>query len=158
LTNAGPVGAAEALASQFMDLVQHGSITRDWRTGYAASLASYYLPVGDLVDEAPPRSPVPAAGFDAYANEYFGPATVEVVDGGLVVDLGPADYRLALEHWDDDTFSFVPTGENAPYGSLSSATFTMEEDQAVAVNLEFFDTNGLGTWTRSAAPRQGHVA
>ena len=36
LTNAGPVGAAEALASQFMDLVQYGSIIRDWRTDYAA--------------------------------------------------------------------------------------------------------------------------
>ena len=65
-----------------------------------------------------------------------------------MVDLGAADYRLALEHWDGNTFSFVPTGENAPNGSLSSATFTMDGDQAVAVNLEFFDTNGLGTWTR----------
>ncbi len=161
LTNAGPVGAAEALASQFMDLVQYGSIIRDWRTDYATLLAHYYLPVGDLVGEAPHGSPAPAAALDAYAgeyaNEYFGPATVHVVDGGLVVDLGPADYRLALEHWDGDTFSFVPTGENAPYGSLSSATFTMDGDQAVAVNLEFFDTNGLGTWTRSAAQRQAHL-
>ena len=75
-----------------------------------------------------------------------------------MVDLGPADYRLPLEHWDGDTFSFVPTGENAPYGSLRRPRFTMDGDrQAVAVNLEFFDTNGLGTWSRSAAHRQAHL-
>ena len=54
LTNAGPVGAAEALASEFMDLVQYGSIIRDWRADYAALLAHYHEPVGDLVAEAPP--------------------------------------------------------------------------------------------------------
>ena len=57
-------------------------------------------------------------------------------------------YRLPLDHWAGDTFSFVPVGEYAPHGSLSSATFTMDGDTAKALTLQFFDTQGLGTWTR----------
>jgi len=83
-----------------------------------------------------------------YHNDYFGPATVRVVGDRLVVELGPADYRLPLDHWAGDTFSFVPVGEYAPHGSLSSATFTMDGDTAKALTLQFFDTQGLGTWTR----------
>ena len=71
-----------------------------------------------------------------------------VVGDRLVVHLGPADYRLPLDHWDGDSFSFVPVGENARHGSLSSATFTMDGDTANALTLQFFDTQGLGTWTR----------
>lgn len=41
LTNAGPIGAAEALAAQFLDLVQHGTITRDWLTDFATATANY---------------------------------------------------------------------------------------------------------------------
>jgi CubicO group peptidase (beta-lactamase class C family) len=152
LTNAGPVGAAEAVAAQFMDLVQFGSITRDWITDYAAALAPYYAPAGDLVGKARPEAPAAPQPLQHYVgeyhNDYFGPATVRVIGDRLVVELGPADYRLPLDHWAGDTFSFVPVGEYAPHGSLSSATFTMDGDTAKALTLQFFDTRGLGTWTR----------
>lgn len=151
LTNAGPVGAAEALAAQFVDLVQFGTLTRDWVGDYGGALGGYYDPVGDLVGEEPPAE---EAGRDLgayvgeYANDYFGPARVTLQDGGLVVSLGPADYTLSLRPWGEDTFAFVPTGENAPAGSLSSARFELDGDQPVGLTLAFFDTHGLGTWTR----------
>jgi CubicO group peptidase (beta-lactamase class C family) len=152
LTNAGPVGAAEALSAQFIDLVQFGVITRDWIGDYATALVHYYAPVGDLVDERRPEAPAapqPLAHYAGeYSNDYFGPATVRVDGDRLVVELGPADYRLPLNHWDAHSFSFVPVGENAPHGSLSSATFTVEGDTASALTLQFFDTQGLGTWSR----------
>ncbi len=40
LTNAAPVGAAETLATEFMDLVQFDKIERDWLAGYSRLLAS----------------------------------------------------------------------------------------------------------------------
>lgn len=70
----------------------------------------------------------------------------------LVAELGPdGGYVLELQPWDGDTFAFVPTGENAPLGSLSSATFTVPDGTARAetMTLEFFDATGLGTWTRA---------
>ena len=39
LTNAAPTGAAEALAAEFMDLVQFGKIERDWLPAYSRLLA-----------------------------------------------------------------------------------------------------------------------
>ncbi len=154
LTNAGPVGAAEAIAAEFVDTVEFGGATRDWVAGFGQVLGAYYDPVGDLVGQAPPAEPAPSASLDVYAGDYasayFGTASV-VVDGArLVVRLGPGGgYELPLEHWAGDTFSAVPTGENAPDGSLTSVTFTPDGAGAArAMRIQFFDANGLGTWVR----------
>jgi len=153
LTNAGPIGAAEAIAAEFMDVAQFGESNRDWVADYAAATASYYAPVGDLADQAAPDNPAPSGPLDGfvgtYANDYHGAAIVERDGDTLAVRVGPGGaYRFALKHWDADTFSFVPTGENAPAGSLSSAAFGTAEDGRTTLRLEFFDANGLGTWIR----------
>ncbi|WP_395244687.1 serine hydrolase [Agromyces sp. MMS24-K17] len=158
LTNGAPVGAAEAITTEFLDLVQYGEPSRDWVEAYGAALAHYREPAGDLVDETAPASPAPpSAPLEAYAgtwsNDYFGPAEVAVEGGSLVVRLGPdGGYELPLDTWDGDTFAFTPTGENAPDGSRSSATFVLGGGGAGAgastLTLQFFDANGLGTWTR----------
>lgn len=153
LTNAGPVGAAEAIGSEFLDLVQFGKSTRDWLTDYGHALASYYAPAGDLAGEEAPDSPAPARPLEEYAgayqNAYFGPAEVVASGDTLVARLGPdGGYEVELEPWNGDTFAFVPTGENAPDGSLSSATFTFDPAGGATLTLQFFDANELGTWTR----------
>lgn len=153
LTNGAPVGAAEAIVSEFLDLVQYGETTRDWVEAYGQALAHYREPAGDLVDESAPSSPAaPSAPLEAFAgtwsNEYFGPAEVSVEGDALVVRLGPdGGYEVPLEPWDGDVFAFTPSGENAPEGSRSSATFVLGPTGAT-MTLQFFDTHGLGTWTR----------
>ena len=154
LTNGGPVGAAEAVVAEFLDRVQYGTATRDWYTAFNGALSHYYAPAGDLVDETPPADPAASAPLESFvgtwSNEYFGDAVVELDGETLVVRLGPdGGYELELEPWDGDTFAFVPTGENAPDGSRSSATFELGAGGGGdRMTLQFFDTNGLGTWTR----------
>ncbi|MHA7270319.1 serine hydrolase [Arthrobacter sp. HLT1-20] len=153
LTNAAPLGVAEAVAAGFMDYAQFGASHRDWVRDYAGALAGLTAPAGDLVDATAPTNPAPSTALDSllgsYVNAYHGPATVTFDAGKLTVALGPSGtYVLALEHWDANTFAFVPTGENAPAGSRSSATFAQDAVGRPTLRLEFFDSQGLGTWVR----------
>lgn len=153
LTNGAPYGLPEAVNAQFLDLVQYGEVTRDWVADYQSAVASLTVPAGDLVDASAPGDPEPAGPLSdytgTYGNDYFGALTVSERDGALMLAMGPdGDYTLELSAWDGDVFSFVPTGENAPEGSLSSATFTRGPAGVDALTLEFFDSQGLGTWRR----------
>jgi hypothetical protein len=67
---------------------------------------------------------------------------------GLVLTAGPNNQQFPLTHWDGQTFTMVPTGENAPDGSISEVTFTVTGDTASAVTVEFWNHDGLGTFTR----------
>ena len=42
---------------------------------------------------------------------------VQASGGGLVLTAGPNHHQFPLTHWDGQTFTMVPTGENAPDGS-----------------------------------------
>lgn len=151
LTNAQPVGAAEALSMSFMDLVQFGTVTRDWLTAYGGLMAPMYKPLGALAGQKAPASaasarPLPTY-LGTYANPYFGDATVGEDGGRLVLSIGPKPLKAALTHWSGDTFVFAPTGENAPAGSVSQVTFaSLAGGQSMTV--EFLDQHGLGTFTR----------
>ncbi|MDZ8172294.1 serine hydrolase [Microbacterium xanthum] len=153
LSNGAPYGLPEAVNAQFLDLVQYGEVTRDWVDDYRGAVASLTAPVGDLVDVAPPSDPQPSGAASeytgTYANDYFGELTVSEAAEGLAVAMGPGkDYVIELAPWDGDVFSFAPTGENAPEGSLSSATFGRGGDGVATLTLDFFDHQGLGTWRR----------
>ncbi|MFC4123956.1 serine hydrolase [Nocardia rhizosphaerae] len=147
LTNAAPIGIPETLTAEFADLVQFGEIREDWRALYEQVIAPLNDPVGDLAGKPAPTNPAPAQPLStypgSYANEYWGPAVISEDGGELVLTIGPAQQRYPLRHWDGDTFAFEPSGENAPPGSVSSARFT--DDGLV---LDYFDENGLGTFTR----------
>ena len=153
LSNAQPVGAVEAVALTFLDLVQFGTVTRDWLAVLEPRFEQLKAPLGRLVDVAPPAAPEPAGPesdyVGAYANAYFGPAEVSNNGGaGLVLTLGPARIAYPLEHWTGDTFVLTPRGEDAPAGSLSGVSFTRDAGRVTAVTVEFFDENGLGTFER----------
>ncbi len=152
LTNGGPVGAAEAIASQFMDFVQYGAPTRDWYALFHPRLMAYYDPSGDLAGKTAPANPAkarPAADYvGTYDNAYFGPARITQGQNGLVLALGPGTLSMPLTHWDADTFSVVPRSENAVYGSLSSVRFVVKAGKAVELKIDYLDTEGLATWTR----------
>lgn len=151
LTNAAPVGVADAVALDFFDIAQTGEVSRDW------------IPLVDAVyrqqaDEArsetdyaqPPSAASPARAADTYTgvydNAYYGRAEVVVgADGVLTLRLGPEPRSFPLTHYDGDTFSFETTGENAV--GRTGVTFTPD---GKSFTVEYLDTRGLGTFTRVA--------
>lgn len=147
LTNAAPYGVPETLTAEFMDLVQYGQVREDWANLYRRQLAPMNNPDGTLVGKQPPVSPAPARPLSdyagVYANDYWGPATVTDQDGRLQLSLGPKNQTFDLTHWDGDTFTFALSTENALPGSISKAVFS-----GGALELEYFDSNDLGTFTR----------
>ena len=147
LTNAAPVGVPETITAEFADLVQFGEVREDWRKLYAGAFAGMDRPFGELAGTQPPAEPTPPRPLrfyaGAYANDYWGPATVSVKDGGLTLSMGPRPESYPLKHWDADTFTFSPVTENAPPGSISRATFNGDR-----LTLEYFDADKMGTFTR----------
>ncbi|WP_395729835.1 serine hydrolase [Nakamurella sp.] len=156
LTNAAPIGAAEALSQEFADIAESGSIQHDWRPLYAAAFAPGSAPAGTLANETPPATPVAASPNSAYVgtyqNDYVGPATVSEAGTGLVLTLGPDGQQFPLTHWDGQVFTMVPTGENAPEGSISAVTFEGAGSEgstpASAMTVEFYNKEGLGVFRR----------
>lgn len=150
LTNAAPVGAAEAVTAGFTDLALTGEVSRDWVELLGPIFADMSAPLGDLAGAAPPAAPAPPRDLADYAGDYqsplYGTFTVTVEGGALRGALGPERaYTFDLDPWDGDTFAFTPTGENAPDGSRSSAVFDLD---AGTVVMDFFNRDGLGTWRR----------
>lgn len=147
LSNATPSGVPETLTAEFTDLVEFGEVREDWRKLYAGAFAEMDSPVGELVGKSPPANPAPArpsaAYVGGYANDYWGPATVAEKDGRLTLAIGPRPDVYRLRHWDGDVFAFELTNENAPPGSISTATFDGDR-----LTLEYFDADGMGTFTR----------
>ncbi|SAL11904.1 serine hydrolase [Caballeronia telluris] len=147
LTNGYPIGVPETLTAQFFDLVQFGSIQRDWAKLYADAFASLSKPEGSLVGMTPPASPLPARALSTYAgtyrNDYYGPIQVVDQGGSLVLSIGPRPMLLPLTHWDGDVFTFTLVNENAAPGTISKASFLSDR-----VTLEYYDEDGVGTFIR----------
>jgi hypothetical protein len=140
------------LSQEFADLAEFGSVQHDWRTIYATAFAAMNAPAGSLAGQTPPAAPAPASPNSVYVgtyqNDYVGPATVAESGGGLLLTLGPQNQQFPLTHWDDQVFTMVPTGENAPDGSISKVTFDATGETASAMTIEFYDTEGQGTFRR----------
>ena len=147
LTNAAPIGVPETLTAEFMDLLQYGQIRENWASLYKQAIGWINDPEGSLVGTQPPANPAPARPLSdyagVYANDYWDPAIVTERDGALQLKLGPKNQTFTLAHWDGDTFTFPLTSENAPPGTISKAVFSGN-----TLNLEYFDTDKLGTFTR----------
>jgi CubicO group peptidase (beta-lactamase class C family) len=148
LTNGTPAGVPETLTAEFADLVQFGEVREDWRKLYSEAFKEMGEPLGSLAGKTPPSAPAPAPPTPSlvgtYENSYWGSATIADANGRLTLALGPRD-KLDLKHWDGNVFTFVPTGENAPPGTISKATF--DGDRLI---LEFYDGDKLGTFTKAA--------
>ena len=143
-TNAAPVGAAEAVSAEFLDLVETGASTQDWLAVYKTAFGEPPQPPPD------PVSPTPTAPLASYAgvydNPYYGPMTITVEDAGLVARIGPAARTIPLRPYDGNVFA-----AQVPFTDvwLPSVTFTPADGQPSAVVFEQFNTSGLGTFTRS---------
>lgn len=154
LTNAQPVGAAEAIAAEFMDQVELGRVSRDWYAAYSEAMAGLLAPVGSLAGKSAPPNPAPPAALTLYTgryeNPYFGAALVSQSDSGLTIALGPdGAQRFPLTHWDGNTFAFVPRGENAPAGSRTAIVFAQSgSEPADELAIDYLNSDGLGHFVR----------
>ncbi|MZR30240.1 serine hydrolase [Sneathiella litorea] len=152
-TNGTPVGAAEALTAQFMDLVQYGEVQREWLAGYQKLFAPMNSPIGELTGQEPPETPEPSAELTLleglYNSDYFGMAKLEVKNESLVLILGPDKQEFILNHWDGEVFRFPVFNENMPFGSTSSLKFALREDgTAKSFTIEFLNEFGLAVFDR----------
>ncbi len=153
-TNAAPVGVAETIAYQFMDLAQYGEYQRDWASIMTSGFKAFAEPVGSLAGRSPPSAPEPAANLEAYAgtygNLYLGEVSVEAVENGLALRLSPYLDPIPLEHWDGDSFVFPIFNENMPDGSVSEVIFDpVTGGKSPSVTIEYLNERGLGTLMRA---------
>jgi CubicO group peptidase (beta-lactamase class C family) len=154
LTNGHPEGIPEAITAGFLDVANHGQLTVDWLTftaGIFEQIEQADAPATDWTK--PPADPAPARPLDAYigtyANSYYGPLTVSADGGDLTMSMGPPEQptTFLLTHYAGDTFTFQSIGENA--NGLAGAIFTASPGEpAASVRLDFYDREGLGTFTR----------
>ena len=147
LTNAPPIGAAEAIAASFLDRAEIGTDSRDWLAAYQPFMAQLSAPFLHLAAEGPPEDPAPAGPATRYVgryeNAYFGAATVAQTDDGLILRLGPAGLEWPMQHWDGDSFAVRPLSENEPPGSVSLVRF---RDDGATLWIEHLDHYGLGSF------------
>lgn len=154
LTNAEPIGAAEAVAAEFMDLVETGRSSRDWFAAYSQLMAPLMAPAGSLAGRTAPANPVPPAALSLYAgsyyNPYFGTARITEKNGALEVSLGPDGAKTyPLAPWEGNTFAFTPIGENEPTGSRAAATFSQSgQEPAGELTIDYLNSEGLGHFVR----------
>src|SRR6184192_1860876 len=153
LTNAYPLGIAEALGTTFMDIALYGRPTQDW---FALFKQVYSNPaaIGTVLGfdySKPPLSPAPALKNNAYVgrytNDYFGGISIVEKDGGLAIMQGPKNKTFPMKHYDRDTFTYETQGENAV--GMSGITFTVGPDgKAAQVLVENLNVRGEGVFKR----------
>ncbi len=156
LTNAFPTGVPDGIAASFYDLVLQGQLTQDWvafwnnlfdqlAASFGAGAAAYAQPPAHVAPALPS-----SAYVGTYTNDYVGTIEISEQDGGLTLQLGPANTTFPLKHWNRDMFLYEPDAELP--GVVSGVTFGIGADQqAQQVVLENFNNDEQGTFTRVRA-------
>jgi len=158
LTNAYPVGIAEALGTTFLDIALYGKPTQDWLVIFK-QLFSNPAAIGTVLGfdySKSPAAPTPALKNDAYigryANDFFGDISIIEKDGGLAIVQGPKKRTFAMKHYNRDTLTYETEGENAV--GRSGITFTIGADgKATQVLVENLNVRGEGAFKRVLAEK-----
>jgi hypothetical protein len=153
LTNAHPIGMAEALGTTFVDTALYGKPTQDWFAIFKKAFSDPAA-VGTVLGfdySKPPASSAPAlknsAYLGKYTNDFFGEISIVEKDGGLAIVEGPKNRTFSMQHYDRDTFTYETEGENAV--GRSGITFTIGPDgKAAQVVVENLNVRGEGTFKR----------
>ena len=158
LTNAYPIGLAEALGTTFMDIALYGKPTQDW---FALFKQVYSNPaaIGTVLCfdySKPPASPATASKnsiyLGRYTNDFFGEISIIEKDSGLAIVQGPKNKTFPMKHYDRDTFAYETEGENAV--GTSGITFTIGPDgKATHVLVENLNVRGEGSFKRVPAQK-----
>ena len=153
LTNGNPVGAPESLALTVLDIVQGVEDGPDWLGVVGPDFETLDAPTygadGDWTTA--PATATGALANEAYTgtyqNAFFGDVDVAARGDGLVLRIGPAPLEFPLTHFDRDTFTWQPTGENA-YG-VSGLTFVVGgNDRASGFGDQYLASGGPGELAR----------
>jgi CubicO group peptidase (beta-lactamase class C family) len=155
LTNAYPVGIAEAVGTTFLDTALYGKPTQDWLAIFK-KLFSNPEAIGTVPGfdySKPPASPASALKnsvyLGKYANDFFGDVSIIEKDGGLAIVQGPKNKTLPMKHYDRDTFTYQTEGENAV--GRSGITFTVGPDgKSAQIVVENLNVRGEGVFKRIA--------
>ena len=158
LTNAYPVGIAEALGTTFLDIALYGKPTQDWLVIFK-QLFSNPAAIGTVLGfdySKSPAAPTPALKNDAYigryANDFFGDISIIEKDGGLAIVQGPKKRTFTMKHYNRDTLTYETEGENAV--GRSGITFTIGADgKATQVLVENLNVRGEGAFKRVLAEK-----
>src|SRR6266550_1139430 len=153
LTNAYPIGIAEALGTTFLDLALYGKPTQDWLVLFKQGFSNPAA-IGTVLGfdySKPPGSPSPASKNSAYlgryANDFFGDISIIEKDAGLAIVQGPKKKTFAMKHYDRDTFTYETEDENAV--GRTGITFTIGPDgKATQVVVENLNVRGEGVFKR----------
>jgi CubicO group peptidase (beta-lactamase class C family) len=153
LTNAYPIGMAEALGTTFLDTALYGKPTQDWFAIFKQAFSNPAA-VGTVLGfdySKPPAPPAPALKSGAYVgrytNDYFGEISIIEKNGGLAIAQGPKNKTFPMQHYDRDTFTYETEGENAV--GRSGVTCTIGPDgKADRVVVENLNVRGEGTFKR----------
>ena len=146
LTNAQPMGAAEAIADAYVDTLLHGETTMEWQELWGGVFAGLLDPPPIDTPATPTAPRADAAYVGTYANDYFGDVVVRTAAGGsgLEMVMGPGGATVyPLTPLDGDTFTFVDMPE-VP-GAQSVMAFRFGEGSDVATALVFEATAVYGT-------------
>jgi CubicO group peptidase (beta-lactamase class C family) len=158
LTNAYPLGIAEALGTIFLDTALYGKPTQDWLVVFK-QVFSNPAATGTVLGfdySKSPGSPSLASKNSAYlgryTNDYFGDVSVVEKNGGLAIVQSPKNKTFPMQHYDRDTFTYETEGENAV--GRSGITFTIGPDgRATQVVVENLNVRGEGTFKRVPAEK-----
>jgi len=152
LTNGYPIGAAESLCLDILDLAIYGEIRIDYLPIVGNIIAAQSeSPYGDAI-QFPPDDLAPPLAHEAYlgryTNDFFGDLEIGNEDDATIsMRLGPEEMIFPLTHFNRDVFTYSPRGENA--SADSAVTFAIGADGLAAhVVIENLDIHGAGTFTR----------
>jgi CubicO group peptidase (beta-lactamase class C family) len=156
LTDAYPIGLAEGVAFTFTDFALYGKSRQDWLALFKQMFSNpAALGMPPLTDYSkPPALPTPALANSAYigtyTNNFFG--DIQIIGKGqeLAIVEGLHKMTFPMKHYDRDTFTYKPEGENAE--GASGVTFTIgPEGKAATVVVENLNVRADGTFKRESA-------
>lgn len=152
LMNTQPNGVAEGLAMSFIDMALYGKPEHDWFSIVGKIMQQMNAEGISPFDYAHrPAGPAPCLPLQAYTgtytNDLYGDVVISEKNGKLVIAEGPERMQFELQHFDRDTFTYIPPGENGLH--TSGIRFNITPDRkATAVWIENLDANGQGTFER----------
>lgn len=138
LTDGYPMGAAEAINAEFLDLALIGATSQQWLEAYKRAFVQIMAIPGAITEPAP-TNPVPAQALSTYtgnwSNDFVGRAEVIVSGEALVLEIGPNGDTYPVTHWDGDQFFWTAPGENG--GEPTFITFDLTAGTMTIASLNF---------------------